>query len=156
MSEKLENGTYRQPILFAEDSPARICPLPESGRVLLESGAGFGGSLLELLTNLSRSGWLSKMSPAYYPAMEGKTLPLSFNGWQNAGMAFAGGYLTLSISEFPKDGDACSLSEVLEMDVPRKYYLSAKAAQGILRRAEKRGKELPDALREALINVTQT
>ena len=32
----------------------------------------------------------------------------------------------------------------------RKYYLSAKACQGILRRAENRGKQLPEMLREAL------
>jgi hypothetical protein len=35
-------------------------------------------------------------------------------------------------------------------DVPEKYYLSAKACQGILRRAKERGKELPEELRIAL------
>jgi hypothetical protein len=38
-------------------------------------------------------------------------------------------------------------------DVPRRYCLSAKACAGILRRAEKRGKELPDALKAALMAV---
>jgi hypothetical protein len=37
--------------------------------------------------------------------------------------------------------------------VPQRYYLSAKACQGILRRAEKRGKALPDALKVALESV---
>ena len=46
-----------------------------------------------------------------------------------------------------------SLSEVLELDVSEKYYLSQKACQGILRRAEKRGKELPEALKSALVAV---
>ena len=50
----------------------------------------------------------------------------------------------------PSAAAVCSLSEVLEMDAPPKYYLSAKACAGILRRAEKRGKELPIALRSAL------
>ena len=45
------------------------------------------------------------------------------------------------------------LSEVLELDVSEKYYLSPKACQGILRRAEKRGKELPSMLKEALARV---
>jgi hypothetical protein len=36
------------------------------------------------------------------------------------------------------------------MNVPGKYYLSAKACEGILRRAERRGKELPPMLKEAL------
>lgn len=34
--------------------------------------------------------------------------------------------------------------------IPRKYFLSTKACLGILRRAVKRGKELPSLLREAL------
>ncbi len=43
------------------------------------------------------------------------------------------------------------LSDVLELDVSEKYYLSPKACVGILRRAEKRGKELPEMLRLALM-----
>lgn len=43
-----------------------------------------------------------------------------------------------------------SLSEVLELNVSEKYYLSPRACAGILRRAEKRGKELPDILKTAL------
>lgn len=43
-----------------------------------------------------------------------------------------------------------TLSEILESNVSAKYYLSAKACRGILRRAEKRGKELPEILRIAL------
>ena len=35
-------------------------------------------------------------------------------------------------------------------NAPEKYYLSAKACEGILRRAERRGKELPPILKEAL------
>jgi len=34
--------------------------------------------------------------------------------------------------------------------VPPRFYLSAKACAGILRRAEKRGKDLPPALLRAL------
>ena len=43
-----------------------------------------------------------------------------------------------------------TLSQILEVNVPEKYYLSAKACEGILRRASKRGKELPEMLRIAL------
>jgi DNA (cytosine-5)-methyltransferase 1 len=38
----------------------------------------------------------------------------------------------------------------LEPDAPMKYCLSKTACEGILRRAAKRGKELPPMLREAL------
>ena len=49
------------------------------------------------------------------------------------------------------------LSSILQpaKDVPTRYYLSSKAAEGILRRAERRGKILPDLLREALIQVME-
>jgi DNA (cytosine-5)-methyltransferase 1 len=43
-----------------------------------------------------------------------------------------------------------SLSQILQDNVPEKYFLSPKACEGILRRAEKRGKELPPMLKEAL------
>jgi hypothetical protein len=49
------------------------------------------------------------------------------------------------------DEGVCSLSDILETgDVPQRYFLSAKACMGILRRAEKRGKELPPQLARAL------
>lgn len=42
-------------------------------------------------------------------------------------------------------GDVCSLSDVLETgSVPPRFSLSAKACSGILRRAERRGKALPE------------
>lgn len=54
-------------------------------------------------------------------------------------------------SECPSDGDASSsLPDVLEADVHPRFSLSPKAAAGILRRAAKRGRELPQALAEAL------
>lgn len=49
------------------------------------------------------------------------------------------------------------LSEILQTDASEKYYLSAKACEGILRRADKRGKELPEVLKTALENqITRT
>ena len=43
------------------------------------------------------------------------------------------------------------LSQILEPSADRKYYLSPKACQGILRRARERGKILPEILEKALI-----
>lgn len=50
----------------------------------------------------------------------------------------------------PRDADESTLYSILEAGVPEKYYLSPTACQGILRRAENRGKELPALLRVAL------
>ena len=64
-----------------------------------------------------------------------------------------GDSLTLNIGEYPREESVSTLSEVLEAIVPKKYYLSATACAGILRRAERRGKELPPLLKEALKSV---
>jgi hypothetical protein len=65
--------------------------------------------------------------------------------------------LTLSSSEWPNDAAVCSLSDILETgDVPLRFFLSATACRGILRRAEKRGKELPSALACALKETAAT
>jgi hypothetical protein len=53
--------------------------------------------------------------------------------------------------ESPKEEAASTLSQILEALPHQKYFLSATACQGILRRAEKRGKELPDILKQTLI-----
>lgn len=55
-----------------------------------------------------------------------------------------------SIGAYPSKGSESTLSEILEINVPKKYYLSPKACQGILRRAQKRGKILPSLLKAAL------
>jgi hypothetical protein len=82
---------------------------------------------------------------------------LSSNGGRDFGAILGGmvelGYgsptecLTLSSLEFPSAAVACSLSDILETgDVPQRYYLSATACRGILRRAEKRGKRCRPSL----------
>jgi hypothetical protein len=62
--------------------------------------------------------------------------------------------LTLSTSESLNDVVESSLSSILERGgVDSRYYLSKKACQGILRRAETRGKVLPKELETALRQV---
>lgn len=61
-----------------------------------------------------------------------------------------GGCATLNIGECPSAVKESTLWQILQADAPEKYYLSAKACAGILRRAERRGKTLPKMLREAL------
>lgn len=57
---------------------------------------------------------------------------------------------TPNIGESPNVENVSILSSVLEAEVPEKYYLTPKACQGILRRAQKRGKILPTLLKAAL------
>lgn len=61
-----------------------------------------------------------------------------------------GEHLTLSIGEYPKEERESTLSQILMVNVPEKYFLSKKACEGILQRASESGKTLPKVLEEAL------
>src|ERR1051325_8651522 len=113
--------------LFVEDSLAKTSQWPESAVDWLATAPDSGSSFIAYLKSFDPPTRSSKMSPAYYRATKDETLPSSFKGWKNSGIASHGGRLTLSISEWPNDGDVCSLSEVLEPDVQPKYYLSPRA-----------------------------
>ena len=111
---------------------------------------------LQLLQNIGPAGWFGRTSPASFPVTEDEILPHCFEGWQNSGMGSPTEFLTLNTLEFPSDAVACSLSDILEAgNVPQRFFLSSTACKGILRRAEKRGKELPPQLRDALTAVAQ-
>ena len=112
---------------------------------------------LPLLNAIGPSGWYGRTSPASYPVKEDEILPPYFEGWMNSGMGGHTECLTLSTSEWPSDAVVCSLSDILETgNVPQRFFLSATACQGILRRADKRGKDLPEALRLALGAVSSS
>jgi len=64
--------------------------------------------------------------------------------------ALLGEYTMLSFGESPKEENVSRLSQILEDKAHPKYSLSAKACQGILNRAIRRGKELPEELKIAL------
>lgn len=69
--------------------------------------------------------------------------------------ALRGELSTLNIGESPSVAVESRLSWILEDNVPERYYLSAKACQGILNRASRRGKELPEIPRTALLDMIQ-
>ena len=64
--------------------------------------------------------------------------------------ALLGDFTMHSFGESPREENASRLSQILEDSAPQKYSLSAKACQGILNRAARRGKELPTELLKAL------
>ena len=69
--------------------------------------------------------------------------------WADDG-AWLGECMTRNTGECPNAAVESRLSQILEETPQEKYRLSAKACQGILRRAERRGKKLPEALERAL------
>ena len=64
--------------------------------------------------------------------------------------ALLGDYTMHSFGEYPNEERESHLSQILQDSPQPKYYLSEKACAGILNRASKRGKELPEVLRKAL------
>jgi len=138
-------------------------------------------NFLNLLQEHAPAGWSGRMCPeSFHPGAVKREVKVtmedgkeqsevishaSLKGFRNAGMGGPTGCLTLNMCEWTglnglslNDEGVCSLSDILETGaLPQRYYLSAKACLGILRRAERRGKELPAQLRAALESVaTQT
>lgn len=74
--------------------------------------------------------------------------------WEDDG-AWCGELTTRNTGECPNAAVVSRLSQILEETPHPKYNLTAKACQGILRRAERRGKDLPKLLKEVLIRQSQ-
>ncbi len=148
-------------MFFAAEPPASHSALRDCERGWLTHAGTSCSPLVPLQAGIAPAGWFGRTSPACCPATEDGTLVPSSGCWGNSGMGSPTEFWTLNTSEHAASPGlchsaavVCSLSDILETgDVPQRYYLTAKACQGILRRAEKRGKELPPMLKTALIAV---
>lgn len=162
--------TYeRTPTVTANHEPAvLICsaavflvktsPSPDAAQDFQENAVASSTSSPDSPTLFDRDGWSLRTSPACCRRMADGTWVLSSGRWPTSGFLTSPTELsTLSSSESPSDAAGCSLSDVLEPEpVPDRYYLSARAARGVLRRAEKRGRDLPPLLLEALRAVAES
>ena len=70
--------------------------------------------------------------------------------WVTGG-ALPGEYTMRSFGEYPNEERESRLSQITEACAPQKYYLSARACQGILNRAKRKNKKLPEILEKVLI-----
>ena len=132
---------------------------------------------VEQLSMLDQDTWSGKTSPEHSAPTKEKTsesyskkqrksltkMPLFLDlrresgqrqdaSWQMGG-ALLGEYSMHSFGESPKEGVESHLSQILEDNPHPKYCLSDRACQGILNRANRRGKVLPQILKEALEQV---
>lgn len=92
----------------------------------------FSDSLKKKNPEIDPSGFSGKMLKVLYQAIEDGTLKPFNLRWGNWGTYVHGKFLTANTSEYRNTGNACTLSDVLEMDVPEKYYLSEYTAQKLL------------------------
>ena len=147
----MSNGTCHQSMFWSEEHLANPSVSLASAK---DSATLAADSCLHFLRSLNvdgLNGLSGKMSPVCCLPMEDGTLVPSSGRWGHWGMGGLTESWTHSGAEWPSAVAVCSLSQTLETGpLPQRFYLSQKACAGILRRAAKRGKELPPMLREAL------
>ena len=141
------------PTSSAEDSPAKTSPWLEHVRDWLANGARFGLNTYGWSEKHGQLGSLSKTSLVFYLRSKVRTWRSSSQVLPNAGTVWHGACWTANFSESPNADAVCTLSAILEAHAPSKYSLSQRAATGLLRRAERRGKTLPTPLAAALLCV---
>ena len=112
--------------LSVEDFRARLSQLQETDEVLriqeeLCSLRLLGSHLFSDLDIYSL-----KTSRDSLTTTEEIPLRSSSQRWMNWGTMWNGKTLTAKILESPKTGSACSLSDILEENVPEEYFLSAE------------------------------
>ena len=143
-------------IFCAEELPVSHLVSPDLERDWMTHVATSCLPLAPLLQDIGPAGWYGRTCPASCRVTEEGILEPSSGCWANSGMGSPTEFWTLNTSEFHSDAVACSLSDILETGaVPRRYFLSATACRGILRRAENRGKDLPPTLLLALQQVAE-
>jgi hypothetical protein len=139
-----------------EDFRAKTLALQEKGLDWLvpELDSSLMHSLSRRMSKQQLSSW--RMSQDFYQATTDAISESSSLVWPTQGIATSNGvFLIRSSSESPNAAVESSLSQVLETEVSPKYSLSAKAAEGIIRRAERRGKTLPEPLKKALQSIVK-
>ena len=146
-SDSLETQT-----LFAVDSPAKMSQSLASVLDSLENAVDYSGMpwSLQSMSKPNTSSW--RMCQDFYQATMAAISESSSLKWPTQGIATLNGEFWIrNSSESPNEGVESSLSDILETEVSPRYSLSAKACQGILNRSERRNKQLPPKLREALL-----
>lgn len=154
MIEQLEGqlSFFDQDSWFGKTSPEHSVPTKEktSNRSSRKSSKS-SAPMLPMFLYLRRDGasqdasWVTEKTDALFPSLGDYTMPST--GVQPS-MLMA----ECSQPELPSGVSVSHLSQILEEDALPKYYLSERACTGILRRAERRKKELPPILKMALEN----
>lgn len=120
-----------------------------SGRMYPEPSAATEDGILHPSSKRS-SGSRSRKPPLLkYLKRDGPLGEATATAWEDDG-AWLGECMTRNTGESPNVAVASRLSQILEATPPAKYCLSAEACRGILRRAERRGKDLPEKLKAVL------
>ncbi len=103
---------------FVELLPNQSAPAKSKAQTQTSKTASTGNKKAYLITTEAK---LSKQYLKFSPTL---------------GIAYNGNYLILSSSEYLKTGKECTLLDVMEKNVPEKYFLSPEAIQKIIAKSE--------------------
>jgi len=153
---------------LSEEALASLSPLQATEQVLKENQGSCSSTFELFATSCEPRGGVhrgtssGRTSRDAFRVTRGETSDAYSTHWKTAGCSYAGERWTRNLPEYfvgnvvdssgryRSAAGASSLSEVLEARAPQTYSLSARACEGIIRRAEKRGKPLPSILKDAL------
>lgn len=139
----------------SEDSPAPTYPWPAVVKAWLEKRPDSSSSSYASLLRSLPVGWSSKTSMASCRLTEDGTWEPSSERWGDAGFGGPTVAVTLNGGDHPSDGAASFLSDILEPHVHQRFFLSPKACRGLILRAARRGKALPELLESVLRKVAE-
>jgi len=164
-------GDYADPTIVVDDLPM-LAANPMSDRVMtVVTGMPTGpdqDSPSPSSTSSSQLSWLDEAPPTSCSrTCQGYSVAMPVEIWRRSsprlltsGMASRGGLWTRDTAESLNGAEGCSssacecvmttLTDILQPSVPQRYSLSPRAAAGILRRAARRGRDLPPHLEQAL------
>jgi hypothetical protein len=141
----------------AAELPASPTQSQESEKDWMIRAANSLLPLQDWLNEFVPSGFSGKTSRASYPAAGVLISQPSKILWSKSGISSPGECLTQDISERPSVVKESFLSDILETgDLPQRYYLSPTACAGILKRGERRKKNIPPVLKMALKAVAES
>lgn len=123
-----------------------------SGKMSLEPSQVMGGKTSE--SSSKRPQELSLPTPQFLDCRAERVGLMQGPFWETDGLSL-GGYTRRSFGVYPNAVVESRLSQILEEHPHPRYCLSEKACRGILTRAERRHKELPTLLREALVRQSR-
>ena len=120
-------------ISFVLDFLANRFRLRAKGRVSRTLVERFSSRYAELRNLKDLHCYSSRMLKASLTMTKEELSRSSFNRWMNWGTGSNGKFLTANISESHRIGKECSLSDILEEEVPDRYFLSKKFTKTVLK-----------------------
>lgn len=156
-----DGGSSRSLICSQAGSPAKTSPSPAEGQDSTGADPACSSSSPASQGGLfaPEGGFSLRTCPDFFPPTADATSRSYERRWPTSGSWTGPGECwTHDSSECPSGGGvSSSLRDVLHRGtVPERFFLSPRAAAGILRRAQKRGRTLPPALLAALTALAST